>query len=217
VQVMFIRGYVPKPISSPELDALINAYLTVSDATAFSYMEAGHPMLQVNFPTAGKSWLFDATTGLWSPLEYGLSGARHRGEIFLDFDRKRLIFDYENGNIYQLDSAAYTDNGTEIASEIISRHITAPKPFRVRELYVDMETGVGLASGQGSDPQAMLQISKNGGKTWGNELWRSIGAIGEYGQRVMWKRLGPSDSWTFKIRITDPCKRVITYGAIETR
>src|SRR3990167_424553 len=174
VQVMFIQGYVPKPISTPDVDAVINDYATVSDATAYSYMLGGHPMLQINFPSAGKSWLYDASSGMWSPLEYGLSGARHRGEMQLDFLNKTLIADYSTGDIYDLDSDVYTDNGTAIAREIISRHVfNDNKRQRIDQLYVGMEVGVGLTSGQGSDPQVMLSVSKNNGKTWGSERWKS--------------------------------------------
>lgn len=216
VQVCFFKGYVPMPISSQELDSIINGYAAVSDATAYAYKLGGHPMLQINFPTAGASWLYDASTSMWSPLEYGLDGARHRGEMHLDFLNKPLIADFENGNIYELDADVLTDNGTAIAREIIGKHFFKDGDRQpISELFVDMETGVGLVSGQGSNPQAMLQISKDGGHTWGNELWTSIGAIGKYAARVAWRRLGIARSWTFKVRISDPIKVVITYAAVK--
>jgi len=216
VQVAFIQGYVPKTISTQEIDYTINNYSTVSDATAYSYMLGGHPMLQINFPTPEKSWLYDASTGMWSPLEYGVSGARHRGEMHLDFLNKPLIADYSTGDIYELDPDIYTDNGTSIAREIIGRHFfSGNNRIPVDEFYLDMETGVGLVSGQGSNPQAMLQISKDNGHTWGTELWVTIGAIGKYLTRVVWRRLGLSRDWVFKVRITDPIKVVITYAAIR--
>lgn len=145
VQVMFIKGYVPQPISTQEMDSIINGYATVSDATAFAYMLGGHPMLQINFPSVEKSWLYDASTGIWTELEYGLSGERHRGELHLDYLNNPIIADYENGNIYNLEPDTYTDNGTAIAREIIGRHFfNANEQVVVDELYVDMETGVGL-------------------------------------------------------------------------
>lgn len=215
VQVMFIRGYQFSPISTQEIDSIINGYATVSDATAYSYMLGGHPMYQISFPTVMKTWLFDASTGMWSPLEYGLDGERHRGEMALDYLNKTIIADYENGNVYDLDPEAYTDNGTAIASEIVCRHqFHGNKRVSINQLYVDMEVGVGLTSGQGSDPQVMLQISKNNGATWGTELWQSLGAMGSYIQRVVWRRLGVSRDWLVKIRITDPVKRVFVFGDI---
>ena len=49
---------------------------------------------------------------------------------------------------------------------------------------------------QGTDPQVMLRWSDDGGHTWSNEHWKSMGRIGEYGKRVIWRRLG----MTLKIR-----------------
>lgn len=216
VQVMFIKGYVATPISTLEIDKVINEYATVSDATSYAYMLGGHPMLQINFPSANASWLFDASSGMWSPLEYGLDGDRHRGEMQLDYLNKTIIADYSNGNIYNLTADAYTDNGTAIASEIISRHIfNGNKRGKIDQLYVDMQVGVGTATGQGANPQVMLQISKNNGATWGTELWVKIGKVGEYLQRVVWRRLGIARDWTFKLRVTDPVKRVFVFGDVN--
>lgn len=216
VQVFMIKGYQFVPISTLELDAIINGYSTVSDATAYHYMLGGHPMYQINFPTAEASWLYDAQSGMWSPLEFGLEGERHRGELQLDYLNKTIISDYENGNVYDLTEDAYTDNGTAIASEIISRHIfKGNERVRIDQLFLDMQVGVGLTSGQGVNPQVMLQVSKNNGATWGTERWVTLGLLGEYLQRVVWRRLGVARDWLFKARITDPVKRVFIFGDLN--
>lgn len=218
VQVMFISGYTPRPISTPEMDSIINGYATVSDAVAFSYMLGGHPMYQINFPSAMTSWLFDALSGMWSKLEYGLDAARHRAELHIDFINRPLVSDYSNGSIYELDPDTYTDNGTAIAREIVGRHVfKGNERFVIDELYCDFQTGVGLISGQGDDPQAMLTFSKDNGATWSAELWVTMGAIGAYLTRVVWRRLGVARDFLFKIRITDPIKVALTYAALRGR
>ena len=178
-------------------------------------MLGGHPMYQINFPSAGKSWLYDASTDLWSPLESGLSGGRDRGEIHVDYLNKPRVTDFATGDVYTLDADTYTDNGTPIPREIISREIGGLDRLAIHKLQVDCETGVGLISGQGSDPQMMMSISKDNGHTWGNEQWTTMGKIGAYLTRAIWRRLGFSYSWRFKFRITDPVKVVITQAAIE--
>ena len=67
-----------------------------------------------------------------------------------------------------------------------------------------METGIGLATGQGSDPQVMLRWSDDGGETWSNEHWRSAGKIGVYKARVLWNRLGSSRDRVYEITMSDP-------------
>jgi len=55
-----------------------------------------------------------------------------------------------------------------------------------------------------------MRVSKDGGKTYGLEQWRSIGKIGKFNTRAVWNRLGRAREWTFKFRVTDPIKVVIT-------
>jgi hypothetical protein len=55
----------------------------------------------------------------------------------------------------------------------------------------------------------MLQWSNDRGNFYGNEHWRGIGRMGEYGRRVKWNRLGAGFSRTFKLSITDPVKVAI--------
>lgn len=72
--------------------------------------------------------------------------------------------------------------------------------------------GAGLP---GDDPQVMLRISNDGGKTWISEQWRSAGKMGEYLRRVRWNRLGAARRRVFEISMTDPVAWKIT-GAYLT-
>ena len=214
VQVMVIAGHALKKISTPEIDYLINSYPVTLDATAIAYNLGGHPMYQITFPTAGKTWLFDATSGMWSELAYGVDEQRHRAEMLVDFNQTTLVSDYANGNIYKLKPDALTDNGASIAREIIGKHyFTDYRYVAVHRLQVDFEVGVGVPSN--SNPQVMLQISRDNGRTWGNESWRSLGKIGEYITRVIWRKLGTARDFVFKLRVTDPVKVVISGASID--
>ena len=216
VQVMRLQGYTPVPMSNPEFDSIINGYSTVSDATAFSRMQGGHPFYQINFPSAGKSWEFDSLTGLWGEVQYGLNGARDRGEFCLDYINRPRLFDYANGSIYTIDPTLYADNGDPIRSVLVSRHFFAEyNSVRINKLFVDFESGVGLATGQGSDPQVMLRVSRDGGHSWGNELRASMGKMGQYTKRATFPPLGTARDFMFELAITDPVKRVIVGAGID--
>jgi hypothetical protein len=217
VIVARMQGYLPQRISTPEIEHIINNYSAVSDATSISYMLGGHPMLQVNFPTGGQSWLYDGLSNCWSQVQsYGLT--RHRANIGVNYLDRIMVTDYTNGNLYRLNANSYTDNGQPIEMEIISRHVDAEdRRLIVDQLILDMETGVGLITGQGSNPQIMLAVSKDGGHEYGAEQWVSFGAIGQYRKRAVWRRQGIARDWTFKFRITDPVKRVIFGVQLATR
>ncbi len=218
VQVYRMDGYQLHVISSQEVDTNINGYATVSDAVMMSFVDRGHPFLILSFPSAGKSWMYDSTTSLWSPRESGLNGGRYAGELALDFLNKIRITDYSSGNIYTISPTTYTENGTAIAREIVGKHFFKDYDrVIVDELRVDFETGVGTGTGQGANPKAMLTYSKDNGRTWSAELWVNIGMIGKYLTRVVWRRLGIGRDWLFRVRITDPIPVVITGAFIRAQ
>jgi hypothetical protein len=210
-------GYEMSRVSDQDVETQINGYSTVDDAVGFAYFERGHPFYQVNFPTAGKSWLYDGLTSAWSELESnGIT--RHRAELGTLFLGKKYVTDYADGMVYRLDSANFTDAGAPIAMEVVSRHFfEEDRQVTVDRLWVDAETGVGTVSGQGSDPMMMLAVSKDGGHTYGTERLTTLGKIGEYKARAEYRRLGRGRDWLFKLRITDPVKRSLIGGYLDVR
>ena len=215
LSVVTIRNYRPVTVSTPDLDFLFNEYVNPGDAIAFSYRQNGHEFYQISFQQQGVTWLYDATSEVWSTL---LSGAttRHYANFGCQFDFHVIVSDYRNGNLYILDPASYTDNGDLIARELITPHFFVNTSFNKLHIYrlrLDMEQGGGLNDGQGQNPQVMLQVSRDGGYTWGDEMWATCGAQGNFLSRAEWRRLGVSRNYVFKFRITDPIKTVLIGAA----
>ena len=110
------------------------------------------------------------------------------------------------------------DDGTEIVRERIGRHIDSLEDrIIIKEVEVSFEQGVAVQTGQGSDPQAWLSWSKNDGKTFGNEIARSTGLIGEYDARCVWRFLGESRDWLFRLRVSDPVKWIVQGAGAKAR
>lgn len=215
VQVYELVGHAERSISTPDLSDAINSYGTLGDATGFVASEDEHDFFVLHFPTAGKTWMYDAFasdiigTPVWSELQS--NGGRHLSDLAFSLVNKAYVTDYSAARIYLLDKTVYTDNGMTIRREIDTRHFFKDYDrVTVDEIVVDMETGVGLAVGQGVDPQVMLQISRDGGRTWGAEIWHSLGAIGKYKTRVAQRRCGTARDFVFKLAMTDPVKFVVT-------
>ena len=82
---------------------------------------------------------------------------------------------------------------------------------------LDLETGVGLNSGQGSDPQLMLRWSDTRGHTWGQEHWVSAGRLGAHRWRALWRRLGRSRDRVWQVVVTDACRWTIIDGIVTVR
>ena len=223
-QVVRNIGYQYHLISTPHIEYQIASYSTVSDAIAYTYAMEGHTFYVLTFPTAGKTWVFDVTTNSWHEWESYLSGGisswgRHRSNCGILFGRKSIVGDYENGNLYELDMSTYTDNGQQIRRVRAAQAIGKDRVNVVwHSLEVEFEAGVGLSGGvQGEDPQACLDWSDDGGHTWGNEHWVSMGKIGEYTRRAIWRRMGRSRNRILRLTITDPVKVVIlgAYAELE--
>lgn len=206
VQVCQLSGYNIAVKSNPELETTFQKYTSVENATAFSYMMAGHAFYQINFPTANESWLFDGQTESWSKVQSG--NGRHRGEIQVNFLSKPYVSDYDNGKVYRLDMDTYTDDGEYIVREFTSRHQSTGDFSRFAQMWLEMESGVGLVSGQGSDPKITMQVSRDGGHTYGPPVESSLGKIGEYRTRAIWNRIGRSRDWLYRFRVTDSVKTV---------
>jgi hypothetical protein len=212
------EGYQAKRISTPAIESVIRGVDPdlIGDARAWTYQQGGHLFYCLNLPGVDATFVYDGSTGLWHERTYlGLWGLeRHRADCHAVAHSENIVGDYENGKIYALDSATYTDNGVSIVRMRTAPHISK----ELRRLFhssfqLDMEAGVGLSgTGQGIAPQAMLQWSDDGGHTWSNERWAAIGAIGKYGTRVLWRRLGSSRDRVYRVQISDPVK-VVLIGA----
>jgi len=215
ISVVRVQDYRCVPVSTPDLDYLFNEYDSPEDAIAYSFRFTGHDFYVINFQAQAKTWMYDATSDVWSELVSG-ADTRHYGQRATQFENQIFVSDYRNGNLYTYDALTYTDNGDYIPRELITPHFFAGTSFNKLHIYrlrVDMEQGTGLVDGQGQNPQIMLQVSRDGGYTYGNEMWTSFGQAGEYLRRAEWRRLGVSRNYVFKFRITDPVKVVMMSAA----
>lgn len=211
-----LQGTIPEAVSTFAISQQWQSYSTVSDAFCFSYTVDGHKCVVVVFPTAQATWIYDCTTRRWHERESwgatNLSLGRWRANCAVSAFNKTLIGDFFSGNVGVLDPTTYTEYGNIIRGQAIAPYVHKDRKrvFFQGGLELDMETGVGLATGQGSNPQVMLDWSDDGGHTWSAlQLWRSMGPLGDYGTRVRWTKLGQSRQRAFRINITDPVKRIV--------
>lgn len=214
-----LDGARPVRVSTHAIEFAIQRYIktfgTIADCVAYAYQMEGHSFVVFSFPTAGATWCYDAATGLWLELAYlnptsGTLG-RHRSNCHCLFGGEHVVGDWENGNLYALDLDYFTDNGDPLPRIRSAAHISDGdyKNIRFNGLQVDFEAGTGTQTGQGFDPQAMLDWSDDGGKTWSRAHWEAIGKVGEFADRVRWRRLGKARQRTYRLTVTDPVKVAI--------
>jgi hypothetical protein len=212
------NGYTGIRISTHAVEWQIQQYDDISDAIAYTYQQDGHSFYVLVFPSANTTWVYDAATQAWHERAGFTDGnfTRHRGNCQMAFNNKVVIGDFENGNIYAFDLDDFSDNGG-IQKWLRTWRALPTGTNNLRRtaqhtLQLDCESGVGLNLGQGSDPQVMLRFSDDGGHTWSNEHWKSMGKIGEYYKRVLWRRLGMTTKLrdrVYEVSGTDPVKIAI--------
>jgi hypothetical protein len=212
------QGYTGKRVSTHAVEYAIQNYGDISNAEAYTYQDEGHAFYFLNFPDANATWVYDVATGAWHERASWNNGSftRHRGQCQMNFNSETIVGDYENGNIYALDLDVYADNGA-IQKWVRSWRPLPPNQNNLKRtaqhtLQLTCESGVGLNLGQGQDPQVMLRWSDDGGHTWSSEHWISMGKIGEYGYRAIWRRLGMTTKLRdriYEVSGTDPNKVVI--------
>ena len=212
------NGYTGVRISTHAVEWQIQQYGNLSDALAYTYQQDGHSFYVLIFPSANTTWVYDAATQAWHERAGWSNGAwtRHRSNCQMSYNNQIIVGDYEDGRIYAFDLDVYDDDGS--VQRWLRSWRALPtgqnnlKRTAQHSLQLDMETGVGINIGQGSDPQVMLRWSDDGGHTWSNEHWVSVGKIGEFYRRAIWRRLGMTlkiRDRVYEVSMTDPVKTAI--------
>lgn len=204
------QGYQPVRISTYALEKILADVGDASGASAWSYQQSGHTFYCLNVPGFETTWVYDLSTQLWherATFKLGrFSPFRVSAHAFAY--GTNVVSDGLGTAIYALDPTIYTDDGDIVVRERTAPHFSQDmlRQFHSR-FQLDIETGVGIdGSGQGTDPQVMLQWSDDGGHSWSNEKWQSIGPIGARLTRVIWRRLGVTRDRVYRVRIAEPVK-----------
>lgn len=208
-----------KIISTDALNFEFATYSTLADAIAFSYQSEGHIFYQITFPSANKTWVYDLTTQMWSEKQsYNIRAViapaftRHRANCYMFLNGIHIVGDFTTGKLFIMDPATFTDdNSYPIPRIIVTPDLTNEgRLVTVNSLELLIEPGQGLeAITQGQNPLISMQLSKDGGFTWGNSRYRNLGQVGQYRQRVKWNLIGQARDIAFKFIMTDPVKFVI--------
>jgi len=210
-----LNGIQPVRVSTHAIEEEWQTYQTLTDAYCFSLTHQGHKWVFITFVSANATWVFDIATNLWHRCRSwdvnNNSLQRWRGNCFAKAYGMNLIGDAFSGQIGILDPTSSQEFGStmQMSATGATIHNDRRRVF-IPNFELDIETGVGLTSGQGSDPQVMLEWSRDGGRTFGAlQSWSAMGKIGAYTTRLRWTRNGQAKQWTPRITISDPVRRTI--------
>lgn len=187
-----------------------------SSISMLSFTAEGHSFIAVT----GSDWTrcYDAATKTWHTREsYPAGGWRARNPVRAW--GKIIVGDALSGNLYFLDRDSFVEDDQPLVWGMDTPTIHVfPNGAVMDALYLDVATGVGLTTGQGSDPKLMLSWSTDGGATWKGNRELSLGS---YGSRVRLKtmrlgRFGPQGV-VFRVRVSDPVIRSLIAMDLKVR
>lgn len=221
--VVMTNQYSWVRVSTHAIEHAIASYPLVSDAIGDSYEEEGHLFYQLTFPTADVTWCLDVTTweesggklGWFQRLSWNSSTGtyhRHQANCMVNFADVRMVGDYTSGQIHQQSRQFYTDAGNVLRCQRRTPHVWSRrnrKRIFFSSLQIEFKPGVGLQTGQGSNPQCMLRWSDDGAQSWGGEMWTTIGSAGDTLNRAMWFQLGAARDRVWEANYSDPTPRDI--------
>lgn len=216
-----MQGQNPQRISTIALEAELATYSRLDDAFAVGIDIRRHPIYMISFPTANKTWIYDAHSGQWTEiLEWdGADFDRYRVNCFARLYGKLTLGDYRDGRLYELSLDEHTNDGDPIRCLRISPYIydDGKRIFHSR-LELMVEPGVGLPVGgiEGVEPEWCLRFSDDG-ETFGNEVRQPMGRQGKYLTRVAFNRLGAAFQRLYEVSSTAPVKRVLLGALLEAK
>jgi len=209
-------------VSTSAIDNAIQEFTAdeISNAFSWTYASGGNFFAGFTFESTRipcKTFVYDATTSAlagestWHERQSGVTDNSWRVNSIVSAYGKLLVGDSQGGNIGFLDKDNYTEYGDVMIQERTSQPFSVTGlPIFAGELQLTMESGVGLTTGQGSDPQIRMDYSDDGGRNFSSEFWRSYGKIGEYTSVPTWRRQGriPKNR-ILRFKTSEPVKSVI--------
>jgi hypothetical protein len=212
----------PQKVSTPAIDYSLAQADTLLTAEMLAYEQQGHTMCALTVPNLtahGWTWCYDDTESAWhrrfSWIGASATKTRWRARGLCNADGVLLCGDYQTGNLYALDLDTYTENDEPLPWERTAPYLSAENQILVMDqIELGVEAGVGLPSGQGSDPTMWLTLSDDGARTFGPPIDTTYGAQSDYNDRAVWTRCGQAMANKLVARISgsDPVKRAFGPG-----
>jgi hypothetical protein len=204
--VFELDAYQPRRISTIAVETAL-AGSTLVDARMWTYKVAGAEFVAISAPGMATTWVFDLATRQWHERgeRSGESWAPLRIRDVTMFSGSH--YGYSGAVVYELTGA--TIPGAELLRERTFPHLVHPslEPLSYHALEIACRTGAGGL--------VTLEISNDGGLTFGPPLVRSMGATGRYMERIRWMPLGTAMDRVFRIRCSSDADFAIYSGALS--
>lgn len=210
-----LDGLTPARVSTHAIEQWLKDSVTLASLRGSSFTQDGH-LFYVLRATEG-CFVYDVGTQLWHERQSYGSDTWNWGSPVL-FAGKVLVGSTTSNVIAELDPTVYTELDSTLRMEWTYQPVYADGTRAYHErLDMMMERGVGNTVDPGSDPEIMLDMSDDGGRTWLSLPNKKIGQLGKYSQRCSWSALGSSDARVYRGAVSDPVKVTVMDTQLQVR
>lgn len=209
--VMSVSGQTYSKISDDWLEAKLLKE-TSDTAFGFAYALGSHNFYVLQLPTIKETWVYDLDTKEWhqrTSRNFATGAeARWRPSAMIWFKGVFWAF-CDDGCAYTHDEEYWSEdygNATDNLPMIRHRQgaviVDEERPFTFDELAI--ECNVGTWKDYEGEPKLLLEVSKDGGNTFGNVRSASLGKTGDYSHRVRFFKLGYNRLCVLRLTYSHP-------------
>lgn len=209
-----LAGNTAQKISTTAIDSALQDFSQEEIQQAFAYSYAQNGAYFVGFSLPTRTFEFNTITSRWNERKSQIINSkgltetlRWRVNSIVTAYNKVLCGDSQDGRIGAVEVDTYSEYGDEIIRTVATQPFSdLGNALTVTQLEATFESGVGdLVT---LDPKIRLSTSPDG-RSFSNELDRSIGKVGEYYKRSIWSKLGRFPRYAvFKFVMSDKVKPV---------
>lgn len=213
-----VNGYTPVRISTTAIEQAV-AKFAPQECVGLAWVENGHKMVGWTYDEG--TFVYDISTQLWHErASYGR--ANWRAAFIVRGNNQSLVGDSLSNKLGVLDADTFTEWGGTMVASVTSPSVPHPEELEMLpHSYLDLvfEQGVGLVTGQGSDPKVMVRFSDDDGRTFGSEIWRPLGKMGDFRSSARINRLGStgrSQGRVYRYEISDAVRRTLVQAFTDS-
>ena len=184
-------------------------------AYTFAYSTSHHMFIVLQLNTIAETWCYDI-----SEAEWHMRTSRNRNTgLEIQWRPGGIAYWHQKFYAFTNDGAmgrleGWVEQWQDGYELPVIRHRQGPvfvsdnRPFILEE--VSLECNVGSAPDYQSDPEVLLETSKDGGMTWSNMRSAKFGRTGLYDHRVRWHALGITRLCVLRITFSEPMDFVLS-------
>ncbi len=210
-------------VSTPDISYQLSR-LNLSSAVVWAMVLDGQDFFILTFEGDDLTYCYSEQTNTWFNLSSGVNNGRYIGSSYARVYDRHIMVDFNTGDAIELTDTAFDELGATIQRQRVTPPINASqlglgvgKRLLMSKAKFMLQTGQGLATGQGSIPKIMIECSIDGGATWSTEGWEEVGKLGQYLINVEFYKMLSFYDIQFRLTMSDPVFSSLHDGSVDIK